>query len=499
MLPEMRTSETGNKYLCVEGEPFPMLAGELHNSATSDLMHMQKQVWPFLRGMGLNTVLAAVSWESIEAQEGAFDFSLVEGLLQQARAEGLRLVLLWFGLWKNGESYYVPEWMKVDRSRFFRAVLPGGQETATISPFCSEAVAHDRRAFEQLMEYLRERDPLHTVLMIQVENELGLMGAERDHSRAALEAWSKPVPQELQTLMNMSGCWSDHPELGEVFMAWHYAKAVEEIASAGKAILPLPMYANAWLAQHPDRPGIYPSGGPVAKLIPLWQIAAPSLDMLSPDIYVKDFKTECVRYAAHGNALFIPEAARNAGCVARVLYAFGEHHALGFSPFGIEDLQQPPLDQLSEEALKVLNITASAFESEKTVQGLTEAYRHLAGIYPRLISENSRGFLQGTPYESGCMLSFEAYDVQIDYLEGDYGSGGILVPEEDGFWLIGCNVRFTVLPKLGSGSTVEILRYEEGCFEKGVWKRGRIMNGDERYVLMLGNMPCARYAKIHCC
>ena len=280
-------------------------------------------------------------------------------------------------------------------------------------------------------------------------------------------------------------------------MAWHYAQAVEAIAAAGKAVLPLPMYANAWLAQHPDRAGVYPSGGPVAKLIPLWQKAAPSLDMLSPDIYVKDFKTECQRYAAHGNPLFIPEAARNAGCVSKVLYAFGEHHVLGFSPFGIEDLQGAALDEVSEETLKALNIAASAFESSQTAAGLAEAYRLLDGMYPRLINDHSRGFLQGNPYESGCILSFAKYDVQLDYQEGSYGSGGIILPDHEGFWLVGCNVRFAVLPKLSSGKQVEILRYEEGHFVDGAWQRKRILNGDERYDLRLYDMPCARYVRVH--
>ena len=222
-------------------------------------------------------------------------------------------------------------------------------------------------------------------------------------------------------------------------MAWHYAQAVEQIVAAGKTVLPLPMYVNAWLAQHPDRAGVYPSGGPVAKLIPLWQKAAPSLDMLSPDIYVKDFKTECQRYVAYANPLFIPEAARNAGCVSKALYAFGEHHALVFSTFGIEDLQGATPVEISEETLKNLNIAVRAFESSRTARGLADAYKLLAG----------------------------------------------------------CNVRFAVLSRLGSNKQIEILRYEEGESVDGIWRRRRILNGDERYDLRLYDMPCARYVLVH--
>lgn len=497
MIPAIVKNGYGASYLCVDGKPFPILGGELHNSASSSLDHMQKQVWPSLRGLEMNTVLAAVSWETIEPREGEYDFSLLAGLVEQARTEKMHLVLLWFGLWKNGESYYVPTWVKVDKRRFFRAMFPDGRETATISPFCQEAVEKDKQAFVHIMTWLKEHDSQHTVLMVQVENELGLLGADRDDCLAARTAWQQAIPKEAQMVLGLDGCWADHSHLGESFMAWQYARDIEAIAAAGKAVLPLPMYVNAWLAQHPERAGVYPSGGPVAKLIPLWQKAAPSLDMVCPDIYVKDFKSECQRYTVCKNPLFIPEAARNAGCVANSLYAFGEHHTLGFSPFAVEDLKGIVADEMNEETLKALNISGSAFESHQTAAGLTEAYRLIAGMYPLLATQKSYGFLQGTPYENGCIMHFNHYDLQLDYLDGKYGSGGIVLPDGEGFWLVGCNVRFSVLPKLGSGEQVEILRCEEGQFAVGSWRCKRIMNGDERYVLRLDDMPCARYVHVH--
>lgn len=145
---------------------------------------------------------------------------------------------------ENGESYYVPEWVKKDRRRFFRARFPDGCETATISPFCVEAVAKDCQAFVRMMTWLKEHDEHHTVLMIQVENEIGLLGADRDHCDAACMAWQKPIPAEAQDVLGLTGCWENYPHLGEVFMAWQYAQDLEIIASAGKAVLPLPMYGS---------------------------------------------------------------------------------------------------------------------------------------------------------------------------------------------------------------------------------------------------------------
>ncbi len=293
MLPTIVSIKHGISYLCADGKPFPILGGELHNSASSSLTYMQEHVWPSLHGMEMNTALAAISWETFEPQEGQFDFFCCLALLSRRKKKRYGSFFCGSIYGKNGESYYVPEWVKKDRHRFFRARFPDGCETATISPFCMEAVEKERQAFVRMMTWLKEHDEHHTVLMIQVENEVGLLGTDRDHCDAACMAWQKPIPAEAQDVLGLTGCWENYPHLGEAFMAWQYAQDLESIASAGKAVLPLPMYANAWLAQHPERAGVYPTGGPVARLIPLWQKAAPSLDMLSPDIYVKDFKTEC--------------------------------------------------------------------------------------------------------------------------------------------------------------------------------------------------------------
>ncbi len=500
---EIKRTKDGNVRLMVDGKPFLILGGELHNSSASDADYMEASVWPYLRGLHLNTVLLPVAWEAIEPEEADYDFSLVEGLLKQAEREQMHLVLLWFGLWKNGESFYVPEWIKRDRRRFFRARYRNGAESETISPFCEEAVRKDKEAFCRLLEYLREHDRANTVIMIQVENEIGFLGADRDYSEAASIAFRQNVPSELRKLYQKEHAKSWEEVFGadnaEYFMAWQYAGAIEKIAAAGKKVYPLPMYANAWLEQHPDRVGVYPSGGPVAKLIPLWQTAAPSLDMLSPDIYVRDFAGECIKYSRYGNPLFIPETARNAQAASRVLYAVGAHHALGFSPFGIEDIQSEKHKEIKAEQLEQLNIMAEAFDERNTAHYLKESYRLLEGLKERIFSCKTgemTGYIQGNPYESGCILEFEGFDLQLDYLKGETGSGGIVFPEEDGFYLLGCNTRFTVLPKKGRDVRIEMVRYEEGEFWNGSWKRRRILNGDERYDCAVYDMPQTKFIKI---
>ena len=119
-------------------------------------------------------------------------------------------------------------------------------------------------------------------------------------------------------------------------MAWGFAGYVEALAAAGKAVTPLPMYANAWLGPQPGQPqaGDYPSGGPVARVLDLWKAAAPSLDLIGPDVYVPDVKAVLADYARDDNPLFVPEAQFRTGSL---FYALGQHPALGFSVFGVDD------------------------------------------------------------------------------------------------------------------------------------------------------------------
>ena len=115
----------GRTELIVDEKPFLILGGEFHNSSGSDLNYLEKHVWPGLRRLGGNCYLTPVYWECMEPQKGVYDFTLVDGVIEQARREKVRLVLLWFGLWKNGKSEYIPVWMKKDPSYFYMKGIDG--------------------------------------------------------------------------------------------------------------------------------------------------------------------------------------------------------------------------------------------------------------------------------------------------------------------------------------------------------------------------------------
>ena len=319
---------------CTSAEPAPeiILGGELANSSASSPEYLRSRgSFKALREAGLNTVLCPVYWELIEPEEGRFDFSTVDALLKDARKSGLHLVLLWFGTWKNSMSCYVPAWVKQGfGSRFTLAQLPDGSTQEIISAFDGEALAADCRAFSALMEHLSRVDSRKgTVLMVQVENEIGFLGAAREYGQAAQAAWEA------------EGHTGADPYEEECFQARHYARYAGAVAAAGKASYDIPMFVNAALDSRGRKPGEYPSAGPLAQLMDIWKTEAPAIDMMCPDIYDPGFPDWIARYDRPGNRLFIPEIRQSPENGARVFYALGRHGALGFSPFNIDADMEP--------------------------------------------------------------------------------------------------------------------------------------------------------------
>ena len=388
-------------HLEVKGKPFMLLGGELSNSAATSVADIDK-VMPRMAALGLNTVLVPVYWELLEPTEGSFDFTLVDRILLRAREHRLHVVLLWFGAWKNSMSCYAPLWFKEDTRRFPRAMTAEGKPLEIASCFSENVLQADLRAFTRLMEHLSTVDKdSNTVLMVQIENEIGMLEAARDHSPLAERAFDEPIPRNLLPLLRMGQegqgsefkvesskfkgqgsrfkgqgsrfkgqglSWrdvaSDDSYWDEQFQAWHYACYVEQLAQAARRIHNVPLYVNAAMNSRGRRPGEYPSAGPLAHLADIWKLAAPSVDLLAPDIYDTGFKSWAAQYDLPGNPLFIPESrcCRNSG--VRALYAFGEHHAVGFSPFAIDQASDADARQVTE-AYRLLNQLQSV-AAEKT-------------------------------------------------------------------------------------------------------------------------------------
>lgn len=494
-----------NTRLIVDGKSFHARSGELHNSSASSSDYMDEQVWPALRGMHMNSVIAPVYWECTEPEPGQFDYSLLDKMIVRAQEEGLRLILLWFGLWKNSGSTYAPEWMKKDRAQYFRVQNAGGRPmgrrrlvggTHTISPFCEAAVDADANAFGHMMAHLAAFDKEQTVIMIQVENEIGVLNCDRDYGEAAERAFRAGIPEAVEVEFGATGTWQEAfgEDAAEHFMAWHYAVATQKIVKAGKSTCNLPMYVNAWLEQSPWKPGSYPSGGPQFKMRRMWRLAAPDIDLFAPDIYVDNFRDVADEYASDGNPLFIPEARQTWDTVAWCLYAIGQHNALCYAPFGIEDMNgnQSAMDS---ELLKTLNIPAEAMKTSAGVgAALSRAYYFLENMEGTLEEahreDRVHGFLDNGDVSE--YVSLRNLELEINYKEqpGSAVGGGLVIDLGDHeFVVLAVNCSISVNPLDGAEDQLELLTKEEGAYQDSHWVRRRILNGDEQLNHRFGQMP----------
>jgi Domain of unknown function (DUF5597)/Glycosyl hydrolases family 35 len=486
--------------LIVDGKPFLVLGGELHNSSSSSVEYM-KPVWPRLAAMHMNTALLPVAWETIEPEEGKFDFSVVDGLLEGARANNLKLVILWFGAWKNTYSSYVPAWVKTDTERFPRVQTSDGRGTERLSPFSTAVRDADTRAFGKLMRHLREVDgDTGTVLMVQVENEVGVIPESRDHSAVANAAFSAAVPVALTSFMQKhrttldpefraaweaaggktAGTWQEvfgkTSLTDDLFMAWQYATYIEHVTAAGKAEYALPMFANAALIRPNYEPGQYNSGGPLPHSIDVWRAGAPSLDFLSPDIYFNEFALWAGRYARSDNPLFIPEAQGGVAGAANALYAFGHLGALGFSPFGVDDQGNAPLD--------LVGITNTAEHPDSSA--ISSVYSEVSKLAPVILEKQETGGITAALMEGeaqrSARLSIGDYTANITRA----GSAGARLsamfiqtgPNE--FLVSGSgDAQVTFSTDKPGLPIVGIESIDEEFFENGAWVPRRRLNGDE--------------------
>lgn len=518
-IPEVRTVN-GRKQLFVDGKEFHARSGELHNSSSSTVLYMEQKVWPSLRPLNMNTVVLPIAWETIEPEKGKFDFTLVDALLEQGKREGMHYVVLWFGLWKNGTSTYVPGWVKHDQETYWLVRDCFQKPILTISPLCRAGVEADANAFSHLCAYLAEIDTERVVITIQVENEIGVLGAERDFGPKAEAVFQADMSPEAAAFHGVTGPWSVLGEkASEQFMVWAYAKAIETIAAAGKAAYPIPMYCNAWLEQHPDRPGLYPSGGPIAKHMAPWSAFAPSLDFFGPDIYVDHFRATADEYAANGNPLFIPEVRNSPDSIPFFLYSVGRHDAICFAPFGIDDVYSGQTE-MDEGLLAELNIQASAFKSDpRTWQMLSSAYRQISDMEQLIADAHRDGRIHAFLEEDdlGCMISLKDCDVRVNYHVNSAYMGNRRLPDTDpragGFIIelgeleylvIGTDAFLEFLPKCGKGGCLFGERTEEGIWKDGEgFKTVRVLNGDEgghgNGRINFGAFPAQRYIKLYDC
>jgi hypothetical protein len=501
--------------LIVDGKPFLVLGSQLSVNSASNLEYWKKVVWPRIVAQAkLNTVLAAVSWAKIEPQEGKFDFSVLDGVIQDARGHNLHLVLLWFGSWKNGLSSFAPDWVKRDFERFPRAQIVGGtlplisagpgrprtqiagsRSIELLSPLSEANRDADARAFAALMRHIKAVDgQQHTVIMLQVENEVGMQGDTRDRSPAANQAFDGPAPKELMDYLEKhkdtlspelrqvweaagfktSGTWEEVFGKGrptdEIFMAWNFSRYIGRVAESGKAEYPLPMYVNCpqfGFGKEPAPVRGGQSGGPMPDAMDVWRAGGPRIDIFSPDIYSPDFVAWCEKYTRSGNPLFIPETNGGRGSATKALYAFGRHDAIGYSPMGFDRSITPDNDQIG-------------------------GYDLIAQLAPLIAEHQGKGTMSAVllgPKDPPQKIQVGNYTLEVAFLaprvepppQGTplLSAAIFIATGPDEFYAAGNDVSVTFSPNTPGPPLAGLATVEEGTFVNGRWVAGRRLAGDD--------------------
>jgi beta-galactosidase GanA len=478
----------GRWALMVDGGPYLILGAQVNNS--SAWPSMLPKVWPTVEAMGINTLEAPIYWEQFEPQKGHYDTTVVHALLEQARAHHVYLVLLWFGLFKNGSGHYTPEWIKRDEEHVPHVMTKDGGKVDSLAAKTQVGLGGDRAAFVELMKYLKANDAQRTVLMMQVENESGTYGSVRDFAPDSNKLFAGQVPAELVTALHKTpGTWSEvfGKDADESFQTYEVSSYINKVAEAGKAVYPLPMYCNVATRDpfHPS-PGSWPSGSATDAMIPIWKAVATSIDALGPDLYTPGYATYnkvLDVYHRPDNAMLVPESG-NSPEYARYLFDVVGHQGIGFATFGMD-------------ATGYVNVPLGADRVDaETIAPFATAY-HLIGSMDRVVAKlNFEGKVQGVaedPSVASQTMSFAKWRVKASWGLGQFGGtswlkakrvtppeGGAMVAElgPDEFLVTGMHVRLEFEPVEG-GKQMQYIRVEEGHYEGSVWHFDRIWNGDQ--------------------
>lgn len=489
-LPRVRI-QNGASQLIVDGKPFLILGGELGNSSAGTAAQADS-ILPRLARLHLNTVLMPVAWDQLEPAEGHFDYSILDHWIAVARQQHMHLVLLWFGSWKNAFSEYAPKWVLSNTRRFPREVSADGQPLEILSPLGEQTAKADAIAFAMLMRHLHDEDSAQqTVLMIQVENEIGChcLGG-RDRSALANRLFQQPVPAPLlQALRAHPSAWpapATHPDAAghtwmdvfgdradEAFMAWFYGRFVDEVAAAGKREYDLPLYMNAELPAPFERPGEYPSGGPYPIEQVIYRAAAPSIDFYAPDIYWPDFEHWVEDYQAQGNPAFVPEA-RIDLAPYYPLYIFGEARGFGYSPFAVDSLPENGApDQLSTQiadgyqALSELTSQILQAQQNHTIRAMV-----LHAFSPRPARTLALG---GFLFRASLARSWPS-----NKLASNNGAMLVMQITHDEFYVLGSGLRVNFLRDPDTDNRVAgIASIEQLAYQNGKWIATDVLNGDQ--------------------
>ncbi len=503
-----------------KGNPIFLVGLQAHNSSTGT--GMIKKTIHATKLYGGNLIEAPIYWNKIEAEMDVYEMDSLKELIDEVRQAGLKLIVLWFATSKNGHPNYAPDYIKLNPKDYRLAIGTDNAPVASLSVHCKETLHRDRLAFEKVMEFIKEYDSTEkTVIAVQIENEMGYANTDRDYSAPAQTDYNKGVPlmiqeveledtglegmgEEYRDKTTWRGCFGRHAH--EAFSAWYHACYIEEIAKAGKNIYDIPLITNVMVGEqgYEECGRCYEGGAAVGRVLDIWKIGTPSLDLICPDIYnqaKKDYTRICKRYNRKDNPLFIPESpiAGEANAM-NALLAVAEYDAIGICCFGAESSLNND-GSLTEDA-RTMAITMKSIAS---LAPILIKYRGTGKVHAFIQEEFSgEQYLKLPGYHVTAHFTrvnkkWQSYGSFINlraeenkWMLQERGRGLLIQTGEHEFFASGAGLAFDFIrrpdpqdenpyPHLSSrqAGQLNFLSVEEGHFEGDKWVVDYVRNGDE--------------------
>jgi hypothetical protein len=460
----------GRKAFFVDGKPFIILGLQWD----CDGCYTPEDMDPFFEHgekMGLNTASLLLYWKEIEPVKGEYRFEMLDHRIEMARKHNMKIVLVWFGSYKNGNLTYAPDYIRFDHKTYTKVIDKHGKvHTNFCCPTARETHRRDELALIEVFKHLKEVDSeTHTVILFQMENETGIFGTDRCYCGSCNEEYKKNDYEKEYGV-----------RAGEYFTAQCIAEYCDSLTKTVKDIYPLPVYMNAWLnkVHANERAGFdYPNGGPVPDVLEMYFKTIKYIDCIAPDIYQfsrRDFEYFCKAYSIHNNPLFIPECATGMGTrtARNIFYAIGDYAAFGYDPWAINrccpGFMTTPLVTTVDGRW-----SDEAYELHKSYKVINDA------MEPIVMAQNTPNIktIVQEEGENGILLKFGDIDAEVTYEHPANTARGLVIRRsKDEFIVIGggFHIRFS----REGGKKVSIATVESGKFEGEKWVSSHVLSSE---------------------
>jgi hypothetical protein len=465
----------GRQVFYADGWPSTVLTVEipwvdLTYDRYAETLHAYDYLYPAAREMGLNALKVPIKWSMIEPEKGRTDFSYLEHVKDMAEKHDLKLVLGWFGHYASGDGniyrnltseVFAPMYVINDEETYPRAVDADGVAHHNAISYAYEPIVEaEVAAFRAFVKHVKEIDEdTHTILMIQVENEIAVFGFDRSNRKQ----WRDHTPA-ADELFRQRGFTDDLK-----FSAWHLSSRwIKPLTDAGTQVHPIPFFLNFVSGKLVD----WMVGGAPGEDVATYLENCPSLSFvgrnhyLRTDCSVSDMRAGLEEYCVGRNLPAITETNSGPNAIApRLAYiAIGEFGAPLFAPWALNVSYPTPFRPY---VLADGTVANGGYDLRDCYVSLRKALSQIAYYAD---TENLQVFMSPVPGEKFSDTK-DVNGAQVTVKGEDNGQAIVIHAEPNEFLVVGYRCRATIFTQMARWPELQRIRVERGFWEDGSrWK-----------------------------